>query len=163
MTTTPEPYIFDYPGVWAMHYHDGAAELKRWFDNYKIDKGAWFANDYEYLTIEECRYGAGRNAGIYYVGKIGEDNTAKHRVVRFEANAPPPPTFMRKPLRDKPVPQPLSMYDTMRMRYDMERFEMERMKMIIARQYFVPSMLLGVPTVPDVPPPPPPPRYRRNV
>lgn len=82
----------------VMQYHDAADVLRRWCNNYTLDKN-FYLGVYEWITIEL--------QGRYWVGTIGEDDSQQRRTVKFEVNAPAPPTFFQpsKEKRPKPVPR----------------------------------------------------------
>lgn len=97
-------YYEDYPGSCGMRYHDKEPELRRWFDNYKLDHAASFPWIFQWLTIEEKFFETRRRRHVRYEGTIGDDSMPLSRKVLFETDAPPPPTFYR-PATPLPIPK----------------------------------------------------------
>lgn len=95
-------YKLDYDGWLALNDHDGHSDLRRWFENYKLERFAKFAADDEWLTIEEKKFRGARRSAVRYVGTICDvEEIGPRRTVVFETNAPPPPTFHR-PAKARP-------------------------------------------------------------
>lgn len=47
-------YHVEYDGYYTMKWHDDEQNaLKRWFENYKVERYASFASDYEWLIVKE--------------------------------------------------------------------------------------------------------------
>lgn len=47
-------YHVEYDGYYTMKWHDDEKNaLKRWFDNYKVERFASFASEYEWLVVKE--------------------------------------------------------------------------------------------------------------
>lgn len=102
----PSIYKLDYPGAVDMQCFDAQVELKRWFDNWKLDRNAAFAGEYEWLTVEEKKFTVGRRERSRFIGHIGDvDSSGIRRNVLFEVGAPAPPTFYR-PAKFRPKPKP---------------------------------------------------------
>ena len=95
-------YYKEYPGYWPMLWHDGNDDLRRWFENYRIDKSVLPPFSTEWMTIEEYAWTCRGKKITRYEGRIGADHHDNIRPVRFETGAPPPPTFMQ-PVRQKHV------------------------------------------------------------
>lgn len=173
-------YYEDYPGSCGMRYHDKEPELRRWFDNYKLDHAALFPWTFQWLTIEEKSFETRRRRHVRYEGTIGDDSMPLSRSkVLFETDAPPPPTFYRpaKPL-PAPVAEPILSTALTReyLRRGEERYEWMR-EMIVMRlsgrdplmrrrptslynNYFYSPPPYSPPQMVEVQAPPP--RYRRN-
>jgi hypothetical protein len=104
MVKVPSLYKLDYEAADEMRRFDGEQALRRWFDNWKIDREAHFAADDEWLTIEERKFRGARRTGVRYIGTICDvEELGPRRAVVFETNAPPPPTFHR-PAKIRPEP-----------------------------------------------------------
>lgn len=149
-----QTYVTDYPGYWNMKFHDSEQnELKRWFDNYKIDRYAAFQTDYEWLVVKEIET-AVRGKKIRYVVEIGADHHDKRREVVMDHQAPKPPVMTFAAKRKYVPSPPKSAYDIMmeEVRWRKEMLYFEQM-----RRY------APVFSAPQDSPPPSPPRYRRNV
>lgn len=158
------PYNAKYPGIWPMQWHDAEkSEIKRWFDNWKVERYASFAAEYEWLTIAEVPVQIGRRKGVRYVGEIGADHTTERRKVEFDPSAPPPPTLYQPASKKYEPPKRIISGDRM---YDSERRWL--MDMMYSRRSLMNPYHYGSPVVgfadgpPREPPKPPPPRYRRN-
>lgn len=177
-------YYEDYPGSCGMRYHDKEPDLRRWFDNYKLDRAAAFPWAFQWLTIEEKHFETRRRRHIRYEGSIGDDNGTVVRTVLFETDAPPPPTFYRaaSPQPKVTIDWPVSTARTREHLRQAERVYRDQREMLMQlwagpypgmdismipdrlyRQYFYPPPLYPpAPKIETPPPPPPPPRYRRN-
>jgi hypothetical protein len=90
-------YHTEYEGYYSMSWHDQETNaLKRWFDNYKIDRGATFAAETEWLIVKELPSRTKRKR--CYVCEIGDDGRGRKREVIMDHSAPPAPmlTFAAK-------------------------------------------------------------------
>lgn len=101
-----DPYHSEFDGTYTMKDYDNEANaLKRWFDNFKIERYVNFASEYECLIVEEvpasakhikkrqiCRI---ENAGEGTVREVKMDHTAPPAPIVFFAAkqryVPPPP------------------------------------------------------------------------
>jgi hypothetical protein len=87
-------YHIEYDGYYTMLNHDKQEnKLRRWFDNYKIDKNAYFASDYEWCVVKEVS-STSKRGGKRYVCEIGQDknkNTWADRTYTMDHTAPEPP------------------------------------------------------------------------
>lgn len=100
-------YQADYAGYYTMKWHDDEQNaLKRWFDNYKVDRYAFFASDCEWLVVKEvpCACKA-RSKRI--VCEIGDDGRGTKREVIMDHTTPPAPvlTFAAKRRWEPPPPK----------------------------------------------------------
>lgn len=103
--TEAKPYHVEYDGYYAMSWHDQEANaLKRWFENYKIEKYASFASDTEWLVVKELP--SERRCKKRLVCEIGDDGRGTKREVIIDHTAPPAPvlTFAAKRLYVPPPP-----------------------------------------------------------
>ena len=153
------PYQEKYPGTWAMKWHDDKlSDLQRWFDNWKLEKYAFFNSETEWLTIEEHSWTCRGKKITRYEGTIGADHHNYVRKVKFETGAPPPPTFFVPVKRKYEPPPPEPAWMAMRRHLEQQRWERSYNAMVWGslspQQRFVANVL------PPVDPPPP--RYRRN-
>jgi hypothetical protein len=89
-------YHIEYDGYYTMASHDKQENaLRRWFDNYKIDKDGYFANDYEWCIVKEV-ISTARRGGKRYLCEIGDDdprNTWHTREYTMDHTAPEPPVL----------------------------------------------------------------------
>jgi hypothetical protein len=85
-------YHIEYDGYYNMINHDKRENaLRRWFDNYNIDKNAYFASDYEWCIVKEVNSTAKRG-GKRYICEIGHDKTdVAERSYTMDHTAPEPP------------------------------------------------------------------------
>lgn len=119
-------YKLAYEGTGGLQTQDGFSELRRWFENYKLDRDAEFADECEWLTIEEKKFQGIRRPGVRYVGTIGDvEMHGPRRTVLFETNAPAPPTFHR-PAKFRPEPRRQVAHDSGTLTYDMLLETMDR-------------------------------------
>src|SRR4051812_33484296 len=102
-----KPYYVDYDGYYAMSWHDREENaLKRWFDNFKIERYASFASETEWLVVKEvdadCRTNRKR-----FVCEIGNDGRGTKREVIMDHTTPPAPmlTFAAKRRWEPPPPK----------------------------------------------------------
>lgn len=163
---SPAIYFTTYPGYLLMQCHDDETnDLKRWFDNYKVDKYATFTCEHEWLVIDEQEFfdvrGKRRRR---FVGVIGADHTETCRKVDFDTSAPPPPTFWR--------PSKVS-YTKESWRVRQEQLQRAEQQYLLdvysgyrswqAPYHYGRNYFGGVTTNALAPAPkPPPPQYRRN-
>lgn len=151
------PYYEKYPGRWLMEWHDGYSELKRWFDNWKLEKYVSFG-DTEWLTIQEYSLTCRGKKITRYDGVIGADHDGRRRKVSFETGAPPPPTFFMPAKRKYEPSPPEPAWVTQRRHQDFLRseaaFNSRTQYLFTPQQIFVANVLPAID--------PPPPRYRRN-
>ena len=186
--TATKPYHVEYEGYYAMSWHDKEENaLKRWFDNYKIERYAGFASETEWLVVKELP--SERRRKKRYVCEIGDDGRGTKREVIMDHTAPPAPvlTFAAKRQYVPPPPktaaelrkeaewnrmmamgyEPIYRPKPMRMRMapifsldDMVEAMMEQVEMEV-------EWVRRRPRYYDSPPPraysPPPVRHRRNV
>jgi hypothetical protein len=98
-------YYMDYAGYAPMQCHDNEEnELKRWFDNYKISKDAYFATAYEWLVVEDVTATA-KNIKTLNICSIGNDRTNERREVIMDHTTPPPPVvFFAAKIKYEPPP-----------------------------------------------------------
>lgn len=90
-------YTQDYPGIYSMQAHDAQDQLKRWFDNYKVDRYASFASQYEWLVV--------KTEGKRVFCEIGDDGRGTVRTVEIDLNAPPAP-ILTYAAKERYVPPP---------------------------------------------------------
>lgn len=91
-------YHPEYDGYYRMRCHDDEVNaLKRWFDNYKVNKDHWFASDCEWLVVKEVPAFTKRYKKRY-ICEIGDDGLGIKRVVVMDHTTPPAPllTFAAK-------------------------------------------------------------------
>jgi hypothetical protein len=99
-------YQVEYDGYYSMYWHDIESNaLKRWFDNYKVDRWISFANNYEWLVVKEVKTDTKRK--VRYICEIGDDGRGTKRVVIMDHTAPPAPllTFAAKARWQPPPPK----------------------------------------------------------
>ena len=104
--------------------HDDETELKRWFNNYKINHLEVFCSSEEWLVIDRVPVVLGRREKTQYIGKIGDDERYL-RVVKFDPTAPPPPLFSRPAITSRRERQ----YRSGSYSFEAERRVYEEMKM----------------------------------
>lgn len=100
-------YHVEYDGYYTMKRHDDEQNaLKRWFDNYKVERQADFASEYECLIVKEvdsdCRCNRKR-----FVCLIEDERRKTSREVLMDHTAPPAPmlTFAAKRRWEPPPPK----------------------------------------------------------
>lgn len=100
-----DPYHSEFDGTYTMKDHDKeASALKRWFDNFKIDRYVLFATKYECLIVEEVPASAKhiKKKQICRIENAGANTT---REVRMDHTAPPAPmVFFAAKQRYEPPP-----------------------------------------------------------
>lgn len=99
-------YHVEYEGYYAMSWHDREENaLKRWFENYKVERHASFACDTEWMIVKEMPSGTRRKKR--YVCEIGDDGRGSKREVIIDHSAPPAPmlTFAAKRRYEPPPPK----------------------------------------------------------
>lgn len=103
-----DPYHAEYDGFYTMKFHDAETNaLKRWFENFKVDRMAYFANDFEWLVVhEKPSTSKSRTRFRKYVCEIGRDDMPNnHRFVAMDHTAPKPPNvFMAAKRKYEPPP-----------------------------------------------------------
>jgi hypothetical protein len=100
-------YHVEYEGYYTMWWHDREENaLKRWFDNYKIDRYASFAIDYEWLIVKEVPSDT-RHCKPRFICEIGDDGRDTKREVIMDHTAPIAPvlTFAAKRHYEPPPPK----------------------------------------------------------
>lgn len=100
-------YHVEYDGYYTMKWHDDEKNaLKRWFDNYKVERYASFASDYEWLVVKEVSSDSKRG-GKRLVCEIGDDGRGTKREVIMDHTTPPAPvlTFAAKRRWEPPPPK----------------------------------------------------------
>lgn len=100
-------YHQEYDGYYSMRWHDDEQNaLKRWFDNFKLDKNATFATEYECLLVVEVP-ASSRNIKKRQVCRIEDEGRATSREVQMDHTAPPAPmlTFAAKRIWQPPPPK----------------------------------------------------------
>jgi len=108
-------YQVNYEGYYSMSAHDREENaLKRWFDNFKIDRNAWFATEFETLVVVEVNATA-KHISKRQVCQIENPGYIKHKVehlagireVVMDHTAPPAPilTFAAKRIWQPPPPK----------------------------------------------------------
>lgn len=181
-----KPYRVEYEGYYAMSWHDKEENaLKRWFDNYKIERYASFATNTEWLIVKELP--SERRRKKRYVCEIGDDGRGTKREVIMDHTAPPAPvpTFAAKRQYVPPPPKTAAElrqeaewnrmmamgYEPVRrpkMRYMTPIFNLDDMAALeeMTVEYEI-EWVRRRPHYYDPPPPrtysPPPVRHRRNV
>lgn len=98
-------YHVEYDGYYTMKWHDDEQNaLKRWFDNFKVDRHAGFATDYEWLVVKEVAATA-KHHKTRMVCEIGDDGRGTKREVVMDHTAPPAPMlFFAAKMRYEPPP-----------------------------------------------------------
>lgn len=98
-------YYTDYDGYHRMKWHDAEENaLKRWFENFKVNKFDHFASDYECLVVSEVPSTSKRGGKRYHCDIIDEGRGTQREVV-MDHTAPKPPTIFFAAKR-KYVPPP---------------------------------------------------------
>lgn len=108
-------YQVNYEGYYSMSSHDREENaLKRWFDNFKVDRNAWFATEFETLVVVEVNATA-KHISKRQVCQIENPGYIKHKVqhmagtreVVMDHTAPPAPmlTFAAKRIWQPPPPK----------------------------------------------------------
>lgn len=99
-------YHVEYDGYYTMRWHDDEPNaLKRWFENYKVERYAFFASDYECLVVSEVP-STSKRGGKRYHCDIVNDSTGAHREVAIDHTAPPAPTIFFAAKRKYEPPPP---------------------------------------------------------
>lgn len=99
-------YHVEYEGYYTMSWHDREENaLKRWFDNFKVERFASFAAETEWLVVKELPSETRRKKRI--VCEIGDDGRGTKREVVMDHTAPPAPilTFAAKRRYEPPPPK----------------------------------------------------------
>jgi hypothetical protein len=100
-------YQPQYDGYYRMKWHDDEENaLKRWFENFKIDKNASFAWETECLVVKEVPAKCKRQT-IRYVCEIADEGRGTSRQVVMDHTAPTPPWvfFAAKKKYEPPPPK----------------------------------------------------------
>jgi hypothetical protein len=101
-----DPYHSEYDGFYLMKWHDAETNaLKRWFDNYKLDKYAYFARDTECLVVSEVPSTSKRGGTRYHVDIIDEGR-GEQREYEMDHTAPEPPLIFFAAKRKYEPPPP---------------------------------------------------------
>lgn len=100
-------YHVEYDGYYTMKWHDDEENaLKRWFENYKIERYASFASDHEWLVVKEVPSDA-KHRKVRFICEIGDDGRGTKREVIMDHTAPSAPmlTFAAKQRYVPPPPK----------------------------------------------------------
>lgn len=100
-------YHIEYDGYYTMRRHDDEPNvLLRWFDNYKIERYASFATEYEWLVVKEVSCDS-KTRKTRLVCEIGDDGRGTKREVIMDHSTPPAPvlTFAAKRRWEPPPPK----------------------------------------------------------
>jgi len=100
-------YHVEYDGYYTMYWHDTEQNaLKRWFDNYKIERYVGFATDCEWLVVKEVTSDT-KHRKTRFICEIGDDGRGTKREVIMDHTAPPAPmlTFAAKKRYEPPPPK----------------------------------------------------------
>lgn len=100
-------YHVEYDGYYRMKWHDDEENaLKRWFENYKVERYASFASDCEWLVVKEVDCDA-KSRRKRLVCEIGDDGRGTKREVIMDHTTPPAPmiTFAAKRRWEPPPPK----------------------------------------------------------
>lgn len=100
-------YHVEYDGYYEMRWHDDEQNaLKRWFDNYKLERCASFASKYEWLIVKEVS-SDNKHRKVRFICEIGDDGRGTKREVIMDHTAPPAPmlTFAAKQRYEPPPPK----------------------------------------------------------
>lgn len=100
-------YHVEYDGYYTMKWHDDEKNaLKRWFDNYKVERFASFASEYEWLVVKEVDCDS-KSRRKRLVCEIGDDGRGTKREVIMDHTTPPAPiiTFAAKRRWEPPPPK----------------------------------------------------------
>lgn len=177
-------YHVEYEGYYAMSWHDREENaLKRWFDNFKVERYASFACETEWLVVKEVPSATRRKKRV--VCEIGDDGRGTKREVIMDHSAPPAPmlTFAAKRQYVPPPPKTAAelrkeaeWHRMMSMGYEPIRRPRYRPAVIAWDMADCPSGMVEVEydiewvprrrqyyEVPRDYKPPPPPTHRRNV
>lgn len=103
---TVDPYHSEYDGFYSMKWHDAETNaLKRWFENYKVDKYASCAGETECMVVTEVP-STGKRGKRYHVDIIDEGRGTQRDYV-MDHTAPEPPTvfFAAKRKYEPPPPK----------------------------------------------------------
>lgn len=99
-------YHVEYDGYYTMKWHDDEQNaLKRWFDNYKVNRYDSFASECEWLIVKEVDSDTRRRKRT--VCEIGDDGRGTKREVIMDHTTPPAPilTFAAKRRWEPPPPK----------------------------------------------------------
>jgi hypothetical protein len=100
-------YYAQYDGYYTMSWHDKEENaLKRWFDNFKIERYASFAAETEWLIVKEQPSETRRKKR--YICEIGDDGRGTKREVIMDHTAPPAPVLTFAARRQYIPPPPKS-------------------------------------------------------
>lgn len=181
-------YQAEYAGYYTMRWHDDEQNaLKRWFDNYKVERYASFASEYEWLIVKEVP-SACKARSKRLVCEIGDDGRGTKREVVMDHTTPPAPvlTFAAKRRWQPPPPKTAAElrreaeWDYMMMRGFEPRYRPRMPKMVMGWDLSDGPSVCNVEVEYDVEwikrrdyfdrplsqmayKPPPPPKHRRNV
>ncbi len=98
-------YYVQYDGYYTMSWHDKEENaLKRWFDNFKIERYASFAAETEWLVVKEQPSETRRKKR--FVCEIGDDGRGTKREVVMDHTAPPAPVLTFAAKRQYVAPPP---------------------------------------------------------
>lgn len=108
-------YSTNYEGYYIMSHHDREENaLKRWFDNFKVDRNAWFATEFETLIVVDVPATA-KHITKRQICQIENPGYIKHNVKHYactrevcmDHTAPPAPmlTFAAKRIWQPPPPK----------------------------------------------------------
>jgi hypothetical protein len=100
-------YYVEYDGYYAMSWHDKEENaLKRWFDNYKVERYASFASECEWLVVKEVDCDS-KSRKKRLICEIGDDGRGTKREVIMDHTTPPAPmlTFAAKRRWEPPPPK----------------------------------------------------------
>lgn len=133
-------YYVQYDGYYSMSWHDKEENsLKRWFDNFKIDRYAYFANDTECLIVKEQVSETRRKK--CYVCEIEDEGRGTKREVIMDHTAPPAPMITFAAKRRYVPPPPKSAAE---LRKEAEWNRMHMLGYEPVRRARMPKMSLGV-------------------
>lgn len=94
-------YHTEYPGVFEMVFFDNKDPLQRWFDNFKLDKDAYYSV-YEIMIVRKGEVVCKGKYKPVFVGEIQTSEGRKLREVRFDLTAPAPPSYYKPAEQPKP-------------------------------------------------------------
>lgn len=100
-------YYVQYDGYYTMSWHDKEENaLKRWFENFKVERYATFAAETEWLVVKEQPSETRRRKR--YVCEIGDDGRGTKREVVMDHTAPAAPVLTFAAKRQYVPPPPKS-------------------------------------------------------
>lgn len=144
-------YHPEYAGYYTMSWHDKEENaLKRWFENYKIDRYASFACDTECLIVQE-REASARRIKKRQVCLIEDEGRKTSRFVIMDHTAPSAPMLTFAAKRKWQPPPPKSVADLKReaeYRFMMERGYEPRIRRVPVYQQF--SAMSSTNILPDL-------------